>query len=108
MKMGRKVEEKRQRGGLVTTAARAALRRARGVAPTGVGGANLQAHEHVKSPAKLLINRDGWETKPFTGGDETTAAAESKAAALEKLSSGSGVCVLQRRKEAKECVRELI
>jgi hypothetical protein len=55
-----------------------------------------------------LINRDGWETKPFTGGDETTAAAESKAAALEKLSSGSGVCVLQRRKEAKECVRELI
>jgi hypothetical protein len=45
-----------------------------------------------------LINRDGWETKPFTGGDETTAAAESKAAALEKLSSGSGVYVLQRRK----------
>jgi hypothetical protein len=45
-----------------------------------------------------LINRDGWETKPFTGGDETTAAAESEAAALEKLSSGSGVCVLQRRK----------
>jgi hypothetical protein len=54
-----------------------------------------------------LINRDGWETKPFTGGDETTAAAESRAAVLGQLSSGSGVCVLQRRKEAKECVREL-
>jgi hypothetical protein len=37
-----------------------------------------------------LINRNGWETKPFTGGDETTAAAESKAAALAKLGSGSG------------------
>jgi hypothetical protein len=98
MRTGRRVEKRRQRGGLVTTAARAALRRARGAAATGVEGANLQAHEHVKSPANLLINRNGWETKPFTGGDETTAAAESKAAALEKLSSGSGACVLQRRK----------
>jgi hypothetical protein len=101
------VEEERQRGGLVSTAVRAALRRARGAAATGLGSVNLQAHEQVKTPAKLLINRDGWKIKPFTGGDETTAAAESRAAALGQLSSGSGVCVLQRRKEAKECVREL-
>jgi hypothetical protein len=67
---------------LVTTAARAALRRARGAAATGVGGANLQAHELVKPLTNLESNRNGREAKPFTGGDETTAAAESKAAAL--------------------------
>jgi hypothetical protein len=108
MKTGRRVEERRQRGGLVTTVARAALRRARGAAAMGVGGANLQAHEHVKSPANLLINRNGWETKPFTGGDETTAAAESKAATLEKLSSVRARVCSRGEREAKERVRELI
>jgi hypothetical protein len=59
MRTGRRVEKKQQRDGLVTTAARAALRRARGAAATGVGGVYLQAHERVKSPANLLINRSG-------------------------------------------------
>jgi hypothetical protein len=44
---------------LVTTAARAALRRARGAAATGVEGANLQAHELVKPLTDLVINRNG-------------------------------------------------
>jgi hypothetical protein len=83
---------------LVTTAARAALWRARGAAATGVEGVNLQAHELVKPLANLVINRNRREAKPFTGGDETTAAAEIEAAALLKLGSGSGACVLQRRK----------
>jgi hypothetical protein len=90
MKTGRRVERRWQRGGLVTTAARAALRRARGAAATGVGGANLQAHELVKPLTNLESNRNGWEAKPFTGGGETTAAAETEAAALAKLGSGSG------------------
>jgi hypothetical protein len=55
-----------------------------------------------------LINRNGWETKPFTGGDETTAAAESKAAALEKLSSVRARVCSRGEREAKERVRELI
>jgi hypothetical protein len=59
MRTGRRVERRRQWGGLVTTADRAALRRARGAAATGVGGANLQAHELVKPLTDLVINRNG-------------------------------------------------
>jgi hypothetical protein len=107
MRTGRRVEKKQQRDGLVTTAARAALRRARGAAATGVGGVYLQAHERVKSPANLLINRSGWKTKPFTGGDETTAAAESKAAALWKLGSVRARVCCRGERGAKERVHEL-
>jgi hypothetical protein len=53
------MEGRRQQGGLVTAAARAALRRARGAAATGVEGVNLQAHELVKPLANLMINRNG-------------------------------------------------
>jgi hypothetical protein len=93
---------------LVTTAARAALRRARGAAATGVEGVYLQAHELVKPLTDLVINRNGWEAKPFTGGDETTAAAESKAAALEKLGSARARVCCRGERGAKERVRELI
>jgi hypothetical protein len=62
MRTGRRVERRRQQGGLVTTAARAALQRARGTAATGVEGMNLQAHELVKPPANLMINRNGQKT----------------------------------------------
>jgi hypothetical protein len=98
MRTGRRVERRRQQGGLVTEAARAALRRARGVAATGVEGVNLQAQELVKLLANLVIKRNRREAEPFTGGDETTAAAGTEAAALLELSSGSCACVLQRRK----------
>jgi hypothetical protein len=55
---GKRVKRRRQQDGLVTAAARAALRRARGAAATGVKGVNLQAHELVKPLANLRINRN--------------------------------------------------
>jgi hypothetical protein len=53
------MEKRRQQGGLVTAAARAALRRDRGAAATGVEGVNLQAQELVKLLANLVIKRNG-------------------------------------------------
>jgi hypothetical protein len=92
---------------LVTTAARAALRRARGAAATGVEGVNLQAHELVKPLANLVSNRNGREAKPFTGGDETTAAAETEAAALWSWARARVLASWGCEREGRERVREL-
>jgi hypothetical protein len=45
-----------------------------------------------------MVKEIGQEVLLFTGGDESTAAAETEAAALLELSSGLCACVLQRRK----------
>jgi hypothetical protein len=63
---------------LAATADRAALRCGRGTAATGVGDKNLRQHVLVKLLAIPRIKEKERRDQSFTGGDELTAAEETR------------------------------